>query len=367
MAGNTFGTVFKVTTFGESHGFGLGAVIDGCPAGIPLSIEQIQHELNRRRPGIHNNTPNAAVTARCEKDECEILSGVFEGISTGTPIALLIQNTSQHSKDYSNIKDTFRPGHADYTYTAKYGLRDYRGGGRSSGRETAARVAAGAVANAVLQQAFPKCSVTAYTIRAAGIAAQKRDLSIIEQNPLRCCDEQAAERMAEQIALLRSQGDSAGGIIECQVTGLPAGLGEPVFNKLDAELAKAVISIGAVKGIEFGEGFAAADCTGSIMNDALRTTQNGSAVNFETNHAGGILGGISNGDTIIFRAAIKPVPSIFRQQQSVTLHGTHYTDSTLLIEGRHDVCLCPRIIPVIEAMTFITLADLYLQNRSSRM
>ena len=345
MAGNTFGTVFKVTTFGESHGFGLGAVIDGCPAGIPLSIEQIQHELNRRRPGIHDNTPNAAVTARCEKDECEILSGVFEGISTGTPIALLIQNTSQHSKDYSNIKDTFRPGHADYTYTAKYGLRDYRGGGRSSGRETAARVAAGAVAKAVLQQAFPKCSVTAYTIRAAGIAAQKRDLSIIEQ----------------------SQGDSAGGIIECQVTGLPAGLGEPVFNKLDAELAKAVISIGAVKGIEFGEGFAAADCTGSIMNDALRTTQNGSAVNFETNHAGGILGGISNGDTIIFRAAIKPVPSIFRQQQSVTLHGTHYTDSTLLIEGRHDVCLCPRIIPVIEAMTFITLADLYLQNRSSRM
>ena len=341
MAGNTFGSAFKVTTFGESHGPALGAVIDGCPAGVPISAEHIQQALNRRRPGYHPDAAqgsaaarNSAVTSRSEKDECEILSGVFDGVSTGTPVALLIRNTSQRSKDYDAIKNSFRPGHADCTYTAKYGLRDYRGGGRSSGRETAARVAAGAVAQQILTQAFPGCSVTAYTIRAAGVSAKTRDLDAVEQNQLRCCDNEAAALMLERISALRADGDSAGGVVECTVAGIPAGLGEPVFDKLDAKLAQAIVSIGAVKGIEFGEGFSAADLTGSA---------------------------------IVFRAAIKPVPSIFRTQRSVQLENGAYTDSNILIEGRHDVCLCPRIVPVIEAMTYITLADLYLQNRAARI
>lgn len=374
MAGNTFGSAFKVTTFGESHGPALGAVIDGCPAGVPISAEHIQQALNRRRPGYHPDAAqgsaaarNSAVTSRSEKDECEILSGVFDGVSTGTPVALLIRNTSQRSKDYDAIKNSFRPGHADCTYTAKYGLRDYRGGGRSSGRETAARVAAGAVARQILKQAFPGCSVTAYTIRAAGVSAKTRDLDAVEQNQLRCCDNEAAALMLERISALRADGDSAGGVVECTVAGIPAGLGEPVFDKLDAKLAQAIVSIGAVKGIEFGEGFSAADLTGSAMNDSIRSTPDARGVCFETNRAGGTLGGISNGSAIVFRAAIKPVPSIFRTQRSVQLENGAYTDSNILIEGRHDVCLCPRIVPVIEAMTYITLADLYLQNRAARI
>ncbi|MCR4626360.1 MAG: chorismate synthase, partial [Treponema sp.] len=265
MSGNTYGTLFKVTTFGESHGAALGAVVDGCPAGLEISVERIQQELNRRRPGASaDGKLNASVTARKEADEVEVLSGIFEGKSEGTPIAMVIKNTSQKSKDYSNIKDTFRPGHADLTYDAKYGFRDYRGGGRSSGRETASRVAAGAIARILLEKAGIK--VTAYTTRAAGIQCKTKDLSQIEKNSLRACDSEAALLMEEKIAELRKAGDSAGGIVECIVQGVPGGLGDPVFDKLDAELAKAMLSIGAVKGIEFGSGFAAADSTGSKNN-----------------------------------------------------------------------------------------------------
>lgn len=364
MGGNTFGTLFRVTTFGESHGAALGAVVDGCPAGLAVSIEEIQHALDRRKPGaLINGRKNPSVTARSEDDAVEILSGVFNGIAEGTPIALLIRNTSQHSADYKNIEHTFRPGHADITYFEKYGVRDWRGGGRSSGRETAARVASGAIAAQLLKTAG--ITVTAYTIKAAGIACGVRDYSAIEQNALRACDNDAAEKMNKRIELLRSSGESTGGIIECCVRGVPAGLGEPVFDKLDAELAKAVVSIGAVKGIEFGSGFSAADAMGSVNNDSIRA-KNGTPA-FTTNNAGGILGGISNGDEIIFRAAVKPVPSIYKKQQTVTFKDGQFADSDIEIEGRHDTCLCPRIVPVIEAMTNITLADMLLRLRSSKL
>ena len=359
MAGNTFGKNFKVTTFGESHGIGLGCIIDGCPAGLEINEEIIQRALDRRKPGASiNGKLNAAVTARKEPDEVEILSGIFEGKTIGTSISLLIRNTSQHSSDYGNLSTTFRPGHADFTYDAKYGIRDYRGGGRSSGRETAARVAAGAVAAEFLRQ--KGISITAYTIRAAGIDAQKRNFNEIEQNALRAPDNEAAEKMQARIEEIRANGDSTGGIVECLVKGCPAGLGEPVFDKLDAELAKAMLSIGAVKGFEIGDGFAAADSFGSTNNDCMHS-QDGKPV-FDTNHAGGILGGISNGNDIIFRVAIKPVPSIFKPQETVTkkADGT-FENTTLEIKGRHDICLCPRIVPVVEAMTALVLADFYLR------
>lgn len=369
MAGNTYGNNFKVTTFGESHGEGLGCIIDGCPAGLAISKDYIQKALDRRRPGAKNpdGKLNASVTARSEADAVEILSGVFEGRSTGTPIALVIRNTSQHSSDYGNLINTFRPGHADYTYDAKYGFRDYRGGGRSSGRETAARVAAGAVAAQLLEKYGIK--ITAYTIKAAGVSAEKRDLSVIEQNSLRAPDMDAAVKMNEAIEKIRSSGDSAGGIIECVVEGCPAGLGEPVFDKLDAELAKAMLSIGAVKGFEIGEGFAAADSTGSENNDSMHA-ENGIPY-FDSNKAGGILGGISSGNQIIFRVAVKPVPSIFKQQNTVSRDGANsenpsefYKSAELQIKGRHDVCLCPRIVPVVEAMAAIVLADALLCQRT---
>ncbi|AEE17359.1 chorismate synthase [Treponema brennaborense] len=368
MAGSSFGTVFKITTFGESHGAALGAVVDGCPAGIALDESAVQAELDRRRPGKHGGELNAAVTARTEADRCEILSGVFNGTTTGTPIAVLIRNTSQHSKDYDSLKRTFRPGHADYTYEVKYGVRDYRGGGRSSGRETAARVAAGAVAKALLASRLgASFSVTAYTLRAAGVSGETFDSSVIERNSMRAADMDAAQRMAAQVERLRAQGDSCGGVVECRISGVPAGWGEPVFDKLDAELAKAVVSIGAVKGIEFGAGFAAADLTGSRMNDPMRVVSDagcGRSVppQFETNNAGGVLGGISSGADIVFRAAVKPVPSIFKTQKTVSAAEAGYENAELLIEGRHDVCLCPRIVPVIEAMTYLTLADMYLRQ-----
>ena len=411
MSGNTFGTLFKVTTFGESHGDALGCVIDGCPAGIKLDVERIQKELDRRRPGqkapcgSKAAAANAAVTSRSEPDTAEIVSGLFEGVTTGTPIAIIIRNTAQHSADYSNIKDTFRPGHADYTYDAKYGIRDYRGGGRSSGRETAARVAAGAVARQVLEallgasaseaQAADKAdaafkaggalpfSITAFTTEAAGIACTKRDLSCIEENSMRACDNQAAALMEEKIASLRAEGDSAGGVVECLIRGVPAGLGEPVFDKLDAELAKAMLSIGAIKGIEFGSGFAVARMCGSECNDAMRPaalkaddalSADADALKadeactaqpaFATNNAGGILGGISNGNDIIFRVAVKPVPSIAKSQSTVTRNGEA---AEIEITGRHDACLCPRIVPVIEAMAAITLCDMMLRNRAARV
>lgn len=380
MSGNTFGTLFKVTTFGESHGDALGCVIDGCPAGIKLDLDRIQKELDRRRPGQKAPSAdkaaaaNAAVTSRSEADRAEIVSGLFEGVTTGTPIAIIIRNTSQHSADYSNIKDMYRPGHADYTYDAKYGRRDYRGGGRSSGRETAARVAAGAVARQVLEALVP-CSITAFTTEAAGIECNEFNLDCIEENSMRACDNKAAALMEEKIASLRAEGDSAGGVVECLIRGVPAGLGEPVFDKLDAELAKAMLSIGAIKGIEFGSGFAVARMCGSECNDAMRPaalkaedalSADAEALKagvpaFVTNNAGGILGGISNGNDIIFRVAVKPVPSIAKEQQTVTRNGKA---ADMKITGRHDVCLCPRIVPVVEAMAAITLCDMMLRQRA---
>ena len=367
MSGSTFGKIFKATTFGESHGNALGVVIDGVPAGTKIDLQKIQERLDRRRPGAKaNGKNNAAVTSRSEADKAEILSGVFEGKAQGTPIAIEIKNTSQHSKDYSNLKDSFRPGHADFSYYEKYGFRDYRGGGRSSGRETCARVAAGAVALQFLEQALgKKFSVAAYTLRAAGVSCQKIDLSAIEKNPLRAPDLKAAAAMEEKIQELRAKGDSAGGVVECIIKGIPSGLGEPVFDKLDALLAQAMLSIGAVKGIEFGAGFAAADMTGSQNNDAMKTK--GGKAFFESNNCGGILGGISNGNEIVFRIAVKPVPSIFISQQTAKIQKGKFVQTELKIQGRHDVCLCPRIVPVVEAMAALVLADLLLQNKAARL
>lgn len=363
MAGNTFGTIFRITTFGESHGSAIGVVIDGCPAGIRIDINDIQRALDRRKPGAADRKQNPAVTSRSESDKAEILSGVFEGVSEGTPIAIEIRNNSQKSEDYSDLAHMFRPGHADYTYFKKYGVRDWRGGGRSSGRETASRVAAGAVANAVLQTAG--ISVKAYTISAAGISCKVRDMDAVERTSFRTCDEKAAKEMEARVARLRAEGESTGGIVECTAHGVPAGLGETVFDKLDAELAKAVLSIGGVKGIEFGAGFGAALLTGSENNDAMRTVDGEAA--FLSNNSGGILGGISNGNDIVFRAAIKPVPSISLTQETVREEGGAYFDSDISVAGRHDACLCPRIVPVIEAMTEIVLADMLLRNRSARI
>ncbi len=368
MAQNTFGTLFKVTTFGESHGAALGCIIDGVPAGIEIDMDKVQKALDRRKPGASfEGQNNAAVTSRKEDDKAEVLSGIFEGISEGTPIALIIRNTSQHSKDYSNLKDTFRPGHADYTFYQKYGYRDYRGGGRSSGRETAARVAAGEIARQVLNS-FYNIKATAYTERACGITCEEENLTVIETNPMRAADAKAAAIMSRLIEEIRKNGDSTGGIVKCKVTGVPAGWGEPVFGKLDAELSHAIMSIGAIKGIEIGSGFEAAECLGSENNDKMRASNDGKSVVFETNNAGGILGGMSNGNDIDFRVAVKPVPSIYKKQETVkALQDGTFEDCDLVIEGRHDVCLCPRIVPVIEAMTYITLADLMLQNKSARI
>lgn len=364
MAGNTFGSLFKITTFGESHGKALGVIIDGCPAGIPIDINKIQEALDKRRPGAAiNGIKSASVTSRNEPDKAEILSGVFNGISQGTPIAIVINNTSQHSNDYGNLATTFRPGHADFTYDAKYGTRDYRGGGRSSGRETAARVAAGAVAKAILD--FYNINVTAFTTKACGIEITKTNLEEINQNPLRAPDNEAAKKMEEAIENLRSQGESAGGIVKCIATNVPAGLGEPIFDKLDAQLAKAMLSIGAIKGIEFGKGFDVADMFGSTNNDTAKACENG--VDFITNNAGGILGGISNGNTIEFSVAVKPVPSIFKVQNAISKTENGYTNTELQIKGRHDVCLCPRIVPVVEAMTNVVLADMILLNRAAKI
>lgn len=368
MAQNTIGTLFKVTTFGESHGAALGCIVDGVPAGLKINTDRIQKALDRRKPGQNcNGKSSASVTARKEDDRAEFLSGIFEGKAEGTPIGIIIRNTSQHSADYKNLAATFRPGHADFSFYAKYGFRDYRGGGRSSGRETAARVAAGEIARQILEQ-NADITITAYTERAAGIAISTVDFSQIEQNSLRAADNAAAEKMNERIEELRRSGDSAGGIVSCRATGIPAGLGEPVFGKLDAELAKALLSIGAVKGIEFGAGFSAADATGSTNNDCMRVGKDGHSVEFSSNNAGGIVGGISNGNDLFFRVAVKPVPSIFRSQKTISVDGAGaYIDSDLVIEGRHDVCLCPRIVPVVEAMTAIVLADLFLQNKAAQI
>ncbi len=351
MAGNTFGAVFRVTTWGESHGAGIGAVIDGCPPGLALTPELIQQDLDRRRPG----TGGPASTPRQEPDRVEILAGVFEGKTTGTPIALAIFNRDAHSKSYDHLRDIFRPGHGDLTYLKKYGLRDHRGGGRASARETAARVAAGAVARLLLGR--EGITVLAYTVALGGIETQRRELAVIDQNPWRCPDMEAARRMEERIAQVRQAGDTLGGIVEIVALNCPAGLGEPVFDKLDGALAGALMSIGAVKGVEIGEGFRAAELTGSQNNDPL--TPSG----FASNRAGGILAGISNGDEIVLRVAVKPIPSIAQPQQTINLDRQPVT---IKVGGRHDISAIPRILPVCEAMVCLTLADHLLRQRAIR-
>ena len=351
MSGNTFGHLFRVTTFGESHGPGLGVIIDGVPAGLRLDPEQIQHDLDRRRPG-----QSKVSTMRKEADEVEILSGVMDGVTTGPALAMLIRNTDQRSRDYGNLATCFRPGHADYGYFKKYGIRDYRGGGRSSGRETAMRVAAGSVAKQLL--AHYGVTIQAYTLRLGGVDAAKVDLAAVESNIVRSADPDAAEAMIAAIRAAQAEMDSVGGIIECRADGVPAGLGEPVFDKLDALIAHAVLSIGGIKGIEFGSGFAAADLRGSVNNDPI--TPDG----FTSNHAGGIIGGISNGNTILFRAAMKPTSSIAKEQKTIDEAGSAVTIS---VHGRHDPCLVPRAVPVVEAMTALVLIDALLQNRCARL
>ncbi len=354
MSGSTFGNLFSITTWGESHGRGIGVVIDGCPAGIPLTEEYIQQELNRRKPGQSRFT-----TPRKENDLVEILSGVFEGKTTGTPISLMVRNEQQRSGDYSEIAGYYRPGHADYTYDVKYGFRDYRGGGRASGRETIGRVAAGAVAKKLLEGLGIK--VLAYASSIADIQMESFDETEIENNPFRIPDSAAAEKIAALVNTCMAEHDSSGGIVECRITGVPAGLGDPVFEKLDANLAKAVMSIGAVKGVEIGDGFAAAKARGFANNDSF-CMENG-MISKKTNHAGGILGGISDGDTILLRAAFKPTPSILRTQQTVSKNGQ---EIDVQIRGRHDPLIVPRAVPVVEAMCALVLADALLSNMTAR-
>jgi len=349
MAGNTFGQVFRVTTWGESHGPALGAVIDGCPPRLPLSAGDLEEDLARRRPGVQ-----AHATPRKEPDKVEILSGVFEGLTTGTPISLIIYNRDVRSKDYDALREVFRPGHGDFTYQAKYGLRDHRGGGRASARETAARVAASGVAQKVLDR--DNIRVIAYTLELGGVRAENLDESIIWDNPFFCPDAEAALAMAQRVKEVKAQGDSLGGVVEVRVKGCPPGLGEPVFDKLDAALAQSVMSVGAVKGVEIGAGFAAARMLGSENNDPLLP-----GGGFATNYAGGILAGISNGDEIVVRAAVKPIPSIAIEQQTIDLSGQ---PRTLSIKGRHDISAIPRIVPVIAAMVRLTLADFLLRQKA---
>lgn len=343
MSGNSFGQLFKVTTFGESHGKGVGVIIDGVTPGVEINETDIQNQLDRRKPGQSDIT-----TQRKESDKIHILSGIFEGKTTGTPMGLILYNEDQISSDYNTIKDLFRPGHADFTYLQKYGIRDHRGSGRASGRETSARVAAGAVALKILNS--KGIHITAYTIKAAGISCTERNLDVIEKNNLRACDSNAAKEMEKRIISLSEEGDSAGGIVECLIRGIKPGLGEPVFDKIDAELAKAMVSLGAVKAIEFGSGFDCADMKGSEHNDGM--DKNG----FTTNNAGGIVGGITTGEDIIFRIAVKPTSSISRQQSTVNIQGE---ENTIITEGRHDPCICPRIVPVVEAMAALVLIDMH--------
>ena len=357
MAGSSFGKEFQFSTWGESHGPGIGVVIDGCPSGLSLCASDIQKYLNRRKPG-----QNAYTTARKEADEAEILSGVFEGRTTGTPISILVRNTDQRSHDYSQIKECYRPGHADYTFDVKYGFRDYRGGGRSSGRETIGRVAGGAVASALLKELG--ITVTAYT-KAIGpyeIPTEEYDLSVISSSPLFMPHLGYSKKAEAYLKECMEKKDSAGGIIECIIEGMPAGIGEPVFQKLDALLAHAMLSIGSVKGFEIGSGFSASRSKGSLNNDAFCMDE-GKIVK-KTNHAGGVLGGMSDGSPVLFRVAIKPTPSISSMQHTVT---SGLEDTQISIHGRHDPVIVPRAVVVVESMAAVTVADLLLQNMHSSM
>lgn len=357
MSGSSFGRLFRITTWGESHGPGIGVVIDGCPAGLAVKAEDIQAFLDRRKPG-----QNKFTTKRSESDTVEILSGIFEGKTTGNPISLLIRNQDQRSRDYGNIASVFRPGHADYPFTEKYGFRDYRGGGRSSGRETIGRVAAGAIASLLLKELG--ITVTAYTkaIGPCSVAAEDYKYNEIEENPLRMPDNGTAEKAAAYISSLMEKNDSCGGIIECIADGLPAGLGEPVFDKIDALLGQALFSVGAVKGVEIGDGFEAAGSTGSRNNDPFHAADG--RIEKLSNHSGGTLGGLSDGSRLIIRAAIKPTPSIAQIQKTVNENGEN---TEIAIHGRHDPVIVPRAVVVIESMTAVTLADLLLQNMASTM
>lgn len=359
MAGSTFGRILTMTTWGESHGAGLGVVVDGCPAGLPLSEGDIQKYMDRRKPGQSRFT-----TKRSEGDKVEILSGVFEGKTTGTPISLLVRNQDQHSKDYGEIAGYYRPGHADYTFDAKYRFRDYRGGGRSSGRETIGRVAAGAVAAKLLEQL--NVHVTAYTrsIGPVSIRPERFDLAECCRNKLYMPDAAAASEAEAFLEEKMAQKDSAGGVVECVISGLPAGVGDPVFEKLSANLAKAVCSIGAVKGFEIGDGFEAARAAGSQNNDEFCTADDGKTIVKATNHAGGILGGISDGSDIVFRAAFKPTPSIASAQRTVDRDGN---EIEINIKGRHDPIIVPRAVVVVEMMAAFATADMMLAGMAARM
>lgn len=358
MAGSTFGTIFKITTWGESHGAGLGVVIDGCPAGLYLCEEDIQKFLDRRKPGQSQFS-----TPRKEGDIVHILSGVFEGKTTGTPISLVIYNENQRSKDYSEIASYYRPGHADYTFDMKYGFRDYRGGGRSSGRETIGRVAAGAVAMKILNQLG--ITFTTYTKSIGPIVCDERlfDAMQINQNALYMPDAEAAANASAYLEACMADGDSVGGVVECIISGMPVGIGDPVFEKLDASLAKAIMSIGAVKGFEIGDGFEAAKATGKVNNDVFRIDEH-DKIEKATNHAGGILGGMSDGSDIILRASIKPTPSISATQQTVNKANE---EIDINIHGRHDPIIAPRAVVVVEAMAALTIVDALFVNMSAKM
>ncbi|MEK8127962.1 chorismate synthase [Paenibacillus filicis] len=350
MSGNTFGERFRITTFGESHGAAVGVIVDGVMPGVDIDEAYIQRQMDRRKPG-----QSSVTSPRKEYDVVHILSGIFEGKTTGTPLMIILHNHDMRPEAYQDIQQAFRPGHADFTYLQKYGIRDYRGSGRASGRETAGRVAGGAVARKLLERRGVQ--VLAYTTAIGGIACSSFDEQAIEQNAVRACDPAAAAAMIKKVEQLALAGDSCGGIVECRVRGLPPGLGEPVFDKLDAELAKAMLSIGAVKGIEFGAGFASASMLGSEHNDQMN------AAGFLSNQAGGILGGISTGQEVIFRIAVKPTSSISLPQQTI---GTDGQERQIRTEGRHDPCICPRIVPVVEAMACLVLEDQFKRQAAMR-
>ncbi len=357
--GNSFGKLFKITTFGESHGLALGVIIEGCPAGLKIDEEKIRLEMQRRKPGQSKIT-----TQRKEEDEIQILSGVFEGQSTGTPIGIVIPNSDQKSKDYSHISDKFRPSHADYTYFEKYGIRDYRGGGRSSARETAARVAAGAIAKQLLET--KGVTVQAFVSQVGDLTLaksyQEMDLSKAEDNIIRCPDPETAERMIELIDSVRLERDTIGGIVTCVIKNTPVGIGEPVFDRLHAELGKAMLSINAVKGFEYGSGFEGVKMRGSQHNDTF--VKEGEKIHTLTNHSGGIQGGISNGEDIYFRVAFKPVATIMQDQESLNEAGESVIVSG---KGRHDPCVVPRAVPIVEAMAALVIADYILLAKSNKL
>ena len=357
---NTFGKIFRITTYGESHGAAVGGIIDGMPAGIAIDMDFVQAELSRRRPGQSKIT-----TSRKEADEVEFLSGVFEGKSTGCPIGFIVRNTNQHSQDYENMRCLYRPSHADYTYQTKYGLRDYRGGGRTSARITIGRCVAGALAKLALKQLG--ITVQAYTSQVGDIKLEHDykhyDLSITETNAVRCPDPEKARMMEEYISEIKAKGDTVGGIITCIVKGCPVGLGEPEFDKLHAVLGHAMLSINAVKGFEYGEGFNGVNQLGSQQNDVF-TTDNDGNIYTMTNHSGGIQGGLSNGEDIYFRVAFKPVATILMEQDTIDIEGNA---TTLKARGRHDPCVLPRAVPIVEAMAAMTILDAYLLNKTTHL